>query len=106
MGKSLSLFMAQKKYSVWRPLLPIVEDSPLALCDASSVRKEDLLECDKVHADHVGEGLYLKFHQKQKWYWLSKQTREEALVFVTWDSTQNKDRPGKLLVLEENPVPS
>jgi hypothetical protein len=86
--------------SVWRPLLPVVEDSPLALCDAASVRNEDLLECDKVHADHIGEGLYLRYHQEQRWYWLSEQTNNEALVFVTWDSVQHEKRPGKLRALE------
>lgn len=82
-------------YSVWRPLIPVIEDAPLALCDRQSVRNTDLLECDKIHADHVGEGLYLKYRATHRWYWLPQQRSDEVLSFLTWDSEWDPDTPGK-----------
>ena len=72
----------------------MVEDAPLALCDRQSVRNADMLECDKIHPDHVGEGLYLKHRAAHRWYWLPQQKHDEALVFLTWDSKWDPNVPG------------
>ena len=77
--------------SVWRPLVSIVEDAPLALCDRRSVKKEDCVACDKVHDDHVKEDLYIKYKPGQKWYYLSHQTQDEPVLFLTWDSDLDPD---------------
>jgi hypothetical protein len=47
---------------------------------------EDLLEVDKVHSDHVEEGCYVKQNAKHKWFYLSKQSRDEITLSVAWDS--------------------
>lgn len=80
--------------SVWRPLVPVVEDSPLALCDRRSVASSDMVECDKIHDGHVGEGLYLKHRPEHRWYWLPNQTSDEVLMFITWDSKEDPLYPG------------
>jgi hypothetical protein len=72
--------------SVWRPLVPVVEDCPLAFCDRRTVAKTDLVDVDKIHEDHWEEGCFIKHNPEHEWYWLSKQTSEEVSVFVTWDS--------------------
>jgi hypothetical protein len=43
------------------------------------------MEVDKVHEDHVEEGAYLIHNESQEWFYLSRQTRDEATVFITWD---------------------
>jgi hypothetical protein len=73
-------------HSIWRPLVPEVQDFPLGLCDRRTVRLDDLVECDKIHTDYIGEGLYLQYQPSQRWYWLSAQRKEEPVMFVTWDS--------------------
>ncbi|KEQ78639.1 hypothetical protein M438DRAFT_360323 [Aureobasidium pullulans EXF-150] len=79
--------------NVWRPLVAVVEDSPLAMCDRQSVSVSDMFECDKIHEDHIGEGLYLIHNEEQRWYWLPDMTSDEALVFVTWDSQFDEKHP-------------
>ena len=63
-----------------------VEDAPLALCDRRSVLIGDCVTCDKVHVDHVKEDLYVKYRPGQQWYYLSHQTQDEPILFLTWDS--------------------
>jgi hypothetical protein len=78
-------------YNVWRVLSPPPQDVPLALCDARSVSKEDLLEADAVF-DVPGkpewsfEGLVLRYNPQHRWSYFSDMTRDEVLVFKTNDS--------------------
>lgn len=53
--------------STWRPLLAVLEDSPLALCDFRSVDPNDLVPADRVIPSHEGEVYYLKYNPDQSW---------------------------------------
>ena len=82
----------------------MLEDRPLALCDSRTVTPSDLIACDRIIPDRVGEVYYLKHNPEHKWrvrwteledfkltesnfrYWLSRQTCFEALVFVLYDT--------------------
>jgi len=82
----------------------VLEDRPLALCDSRTVTPSDLIACDRIIPDRVGEVYYLKHNPEHKWrvrwteledfkltesnfrYWLSRQTCFEALVFVLYDT--------------------
>jgi hypothetical protein len=72
--------------SVWRSLLPVVEDNPFALLDPFSVVEEDLVETDRVSLISLGRMYNVKYNRDQKWYWLSKQTSDEVAIFVCFDS--------------------
>ncbi|KAI1086407.1 hypothetical protein F5B19DRAFT_479364 [Rostrohypoxylon terebratum] len=74
--------------NVWRPINNVVLDCPLAFCDPRSVKPEDIVPVDKVHKDHVSEGCYLTHDSSQEWFFLSRQTRNEAALFVTWDNNE------------------
>jgi len=78
--------------NIWRPLVDIVRDSPLTLCDIRSIEESDWLLCDQIHEDRVDESMYLKHRPNHKWYWLSNQTREEMTLFVVFDSAKFRDR--------------
>jgi len=82
--------------SVWRPLNDVVRDAPLALCDRRSVRRDDLVPVDKVHENIWEEGLYLKYRTYHRWYWKSLQTKDEAIMFISWDSTEGHDNKDDL----------
>jgi hypothetical protein len=73
-------------YSTWRPILPVIEDQPLAVCDARSVDINDLVLCDRVVVDRLGEIYLLRYNDQQSWYWVEHQKQDEVLVFVTWTS--------------------
>ncbi|KAL2064601.1 hypothetical protein VTL71DRAFT_3738 [Oculimacula yallundae] len=72
--------------NTWRSLLPTLEDRPLAVCDSRTVAPSDLIACDRVLPDRVGEVYYLKYSPLHKWYWISNQTSSEPYVFVLYDT--------------------
>jgi len=77
-----------KIINVWRPL-QTVQNTPLILCDRQSVRSDDILEVDQVSPEKVELSMSLKYHPSQKYYWLSRQSNEEILMFTSWDSVQD-----------------
>ncbi len=58
----------------------------MAICDRRTVKRDDLVAVDKVHEKIWEEGLYLKY--RNSWFWKSRQTRDEVLMFVSWASTE------------------
>jgi hypothetical protein len=71
---------------VWRPIRGPVLSSPLAICDAQSVRAEDLIPAERHHKNRVGEIYQLAFNAEHRWYWFPQMQRNEALVFKCYDS--------------------
>ena len=72
--------------NVWRPIRGPVQRSPLALADAGSIPKEDLLATDQVFPDRVGEIYQLAFSPAHRWYWVPRMERDEVLLIKGWDS--------------------
>lgn len=71
--------------NIWRPLRK-VEAWPLALCDASSLEGNDLVACDIVRRRFVGETLFGRYNEKQRWYYLSDQAVDEVTMIQIYDS--------------------
>ena len=76
--------------NVWRPIT-MVESAPLAVCDASTVRREDLFDSEVVGG--LGDfnrrslwGFNLAFAPGQRWYWAPHMQPWEALAFKLFDS--------------------
>ncbi len=53
--------------NLWRPIIGMLWDSPLALCDARTVDAEDLVASDLIFPDRVGETYALTYNTGQKW---------------------------------------
>ena len=85
--------------SVWRPLEHPVEDFPLAVCDGSSVSPADLMAVDHVRKHYVGESLYPLYSPGLRWYFLNRQTKDEVLVFKTFDSSPDARAKCKSVLL-------
>jgi len=91
--------LAQHRFmlvNVWRsiaaPGVP-VERWPLAVCDASTVPSADHLYYEVIHpiyTDHEGENLALRSNAAHRWYYFPKMTRDECLVFKTYDSRNDE----------------
>jgi hypothetical protein len=73
--------------NVWRNIVqePVVTH-PLALCDASSVRPEDLVVFEIHYHDRIGENYFAKHADSHQWYFYPGLTRDEALLIKQWDS--------------------
>ena len=83
-------------YSIWRPLETVQRD-PLALCDATSMDPDDLVPLQyRVPCPDTGSGGTLilnaysakpaKEPERQRWFWLPKQTPEEVWIIKLADS--------------------
>jgi len=76
--------------NVWRPLRT-VERSPLALCDASTVSRDDLFPSEVVGG--LGDanrrslfGFNIAHNPAHRWTWLPRMTPDEAFIFRLFDS--------------------
>jgi len=82
--------------NVWRPL-ETVESSPLALCDATSVAREDLLYGrygpmgDAAAGVPNSAGWNVVHNPAHRWFYLPRMKPEEVLVFKLCDT--DPDRP-------------
>ncbi len=72
--------------NVWRPIRGPVRRSPLAVADAGSIPKADLLATDQMFPDRVGEIYQLAFSPAHRWYWAPRMERGEVLLIKGWDS--------------------
>ena len=72
--------------NVWRPIAGPLRDSPLAICDASSVEKRDLIPIDLRYPDRTGEIYYVAFNPAHRWYYASDMQAEEVWIFKSYDS--------------------
>ena len=63
------------------------EDFPLAVLDPNSVDYiNDHAALDQVTPTMTAETAYLKYNPNHRWYWLSNQTPDEAIVFTQYDT--------------------
>jgi hypothetical protein len=81
--------------SIWRPIRHPVEDFPLAVCDASTVRQDRLIAADHVRRDYQGESYYPLYAAGYNWHYLSHQAEHEVLLFKTYDSKPDVAAVGK-----------
>lgn len=79
------------QYNVWRALSPPPQDAPLALCDARSVDRSDLVPADAVFdvrdaPEWTFEALVVRGNPRHRWVYFRDMNRDEVLVFKTNDS--------------------
>ena len=75
--------------NVWRPLRRPIDDSPLAVCDARSVGKGDLVATDLIYRDRVGEIYYARFNPSHRWFYASAMRPTEVLLIKCYDSEED-----------------
>lgn len=75
--------------NVWRPLTEPVRVAPLAVVDGSSVPFEDLVRCDIVYPDRVGEIYELRFSAAHRWYWFPDMHCGEIILIKGYDSEKD-----------------
>ena len=74
------------QYSLWRPIIDVVEDRPLALCDARTVGPSDLVEADHVRRHYSGANYYATPSHNYRWHYLNRQRRDEVTLLKMFDS--------------------
>lgn len=86
--------------NVWRPIKPISKD-PLAICDARTVRDEDLMPVKSIPpksgpsqyryqtAGTYFELFYAKYNPEQTWYYADSMKPDEVLLIKCFDSLRD-----------------
>jgi hypothetical protein len=70
----------------WRPIRHPVQREPLAIADARSVGKKELITSKRIYPDRVGETYHMTYNPEHVWYYFPNMTRDEAIVFKCFDS--------------------
>jgi hypothetical protein len=72
--------------NLWRPIRGPVQDAPLAVCDALSVRLSDLVASELVYPNRVGETYSVVFDSAHRWFYVPEMRQDEALLLKCYDS--------------------
>jgi hypothetical protein len=72
--------------NLWRPLRGPLLDMPLAVCDALSVKPEQLVASDLVYKDRVGETYSVTYDARHLWYYVPRMDADEVLFLKCYDS--------------------
>ncbi len=73
--------------NLWRPIKGPLLDSPLAVCDATTISFDDLVPSDLVYPHRVGETYSVKFNPAHRWYYVPRMRTDEALLLKCCDTS-------------------
>ncbi len=74
--------------NLWRPIKGPLLDSPLAVCDATTISFDDLVPSDLVYPHRVGETYSVKFNPAHRWYYVPRMRADEALLLKCCDTLE------------------
>lgn len=77
--------------NAWRPLSEPVFVSPLALADSQTVDQQDLVECDLIYLDRLGEIYEVAWSPAHHWFYYPHMMRNEVLLFKGFDSSSTQE---------------
>jgi hypothetical protein len=72
--------------NLWRPIRGPLRDSPLAMCDASTVAPDDLVASDLIYPNRNGETYSVAYNPNHRWFYFPEMTTDEALLLKCYDS--------------------
>jgi hypothetical protein len=72
--------------NLWRPIRGPLLDSPLAVCDARTVKPDELVGSDLVYRHRVGETYSVKYNPDHQWFYVPRMTADEILLLKCFDS--------------------
>jgi hypothetical protein len=72
--------------NVWRSIAGPIYNHPLVLCDAATVRPEDLVSVERRAEERIGELQVALHYPEHRWYYFPEMQMDEALLFKTFDS--------------------
>ena len=75
--------------NIWRSIGGLIEDTPLALCEARSVSSLDLVPTTLHYADRVGEIYLVKPNDEHRWWYRGDMDTDDVVVFKQFDSSAN-----------------
>ncbi len=74
---------------VWQPTRNPVRTNPFAIADARTLSAEEMIPAQRSYPGRVGETYQIKYGPEHRWYYFPAMTRNEAVVFKTFDSARD-----------------
>lgn len=84
--------LLQHRFSIvnlWRPIAEPVQEHPLAICNAQSMAKTDLVASDLVYRDRVGETYHITYNPTHEWFYFPQMQKHEVVLIKCFDSSKN-----------------
>lgn len=80
--------------NLWRPIVGPIYDRPLAVCDARSVARDDLVDTEILHfveddlekPRHRGDVHSVRYNPAHRWYYVQAMQPDEFLLLKCFDS--------------------
>ena len=72
--------------NLWRPIRGPLRDAPLAVCDAQTVKSEQLIASDLVYPNRVGETYSVTFDPDHRWFYVPEMRADELLLLKCYDT--------------------
>ena len=72
--------------NLWRPIRGPLQDALLAVCDAQTVKFDELVGSDLVYPNRVGETYSVKYNPEHRWFYVPEMTADEILLLKCFDS--------------------
>jgi hypothetical protein len=69
-----------------------VRQAPLAVCDAQSIRPDDLVPTDLRYRDRNGEVYSVTFNPAHRWFYYPDMRANEAMLLKCYDSAADRAR--------------
>jgi hypothetical protein len=78
--------------NVWKPIVRPALASPLAVCDAQTLRPGDFIETDLRYPDRVGEIYSFAFSERHRWLYVPAMRTDETMLLKCYDSDHERSR--------------
>lgn len=75
--------------NVWRSVTGIIEQWPLALCDARSVDDSHLHTVERRAYNRVGQTRHASYDASNVWYYFPRMNRDEAVLIKNYDTADD-----------------
>jgi len=90
--------------NVWRSIKGPVWNSPMALCDATSLAPEDLVAAERRAHDRIGELELVSWNPDHRWFYFPEMNEQEALLIKTFDSAHDGRATRSVHTAFDNPL--
>jgi hypothetical protein len=91
--------------NVWRPVAHAARDWPLALADARSIARGDLMPSELRFRHRTGEIYMLAHAEGQRWFHVPDMQVDEAVLIKCWDSDETVARFAPHTAFEDPTTP-
>jgi len=72
--------------NIWRSIAGLIQESPLAVCNAQTIALSDWVANDLVYRDRVSEVYSLTYNAAHQWFYFPKMHWHEVLLIKCFDS--------------------